>query len=350
VVLDGAGQMVGAFFLGSNVHPLPVSVDAIELYQPKPAPGTRLPVQVELAEVDLEGRRIRANMEVQDGRGQVWFRVVGWQDVLFVCSERWSRSMRKPREATLAAPLEIDGLDPGLTAVQVRREDVRQVPPDWLARSYLAAAEETAAPWMPDDDLKRWIPWMLGRIAAKDAARLREAGRSGRARLHHPIEVVVTNDENGQPRVELPGPGGPAPAVSLAHTDSGAVAVAGAGPVGIDLEPLDAGDKLVLEDFTTEAERALLEKSDGGRDEAGAVTRLWCAKEAAAKMLGSGLQGRPASFEVVKIAPGGRITIRHAPTGRLVEVRTTVRDGLLVAVAAGEAPVLSSGEERWAGR
>ena len=338
VVLDGAGQMLGAFFLDSNVNPLPVSVSAIEFYQPAPPPGTRLPVQIELTEIDLEGRRIQANFEVQDGRGQVWFRVVGWQDILFLCSPNWSESMRTPRERTLSTPLKIDGLGQEAVVTQITRDDIRHVPPDWLARSFLASAEEGSVPWKPGEDLKPWTSWLLGRAAAKDAARLRQSQREGAGRMTHPIRIVVVNDESGQPSVELVDGESPAPAISLAHTDAGAVAVAAEHPVGIDVEPLDAGARLVLEDFSTEGERELLQYLPGSLNDPSRITRLWCAKEAASKALGTGLQGRPKIFEAVEADGTGRLMIRHASSGRQVEVRTVVQGDLLIAVATTNKP------------
>ena len=90
VALDGAGQVVGAYFLEQDISLLPVSVDQIEFYRPAPPSGTETPVHVEFTEIDLEGRRSKANIEVQDGSGHVWFRVIGWQDVLYLCHPNWT--------------------------------------------------------------------------------------------------------------------------------------------------------------------------------------------------------------------------------------------------------------------
>ena len=152
----------------------------------------------------------------------------------------------------------------------------------------------------------------------------------------HPMEVIVSNDPNGRPRVDSIAGAGSVPTISLAHTEAGAVAVAADRPVGIDLEAVDAGGRLVLEDFATEGERHLLREFPGSTDDPSRATRLWCAKEAAAKMLGTGLDGRPKQFEAVEADRSGRLSIVHRPSGRRMEVHTGVHDQLLVAVAMAE--------------
>jgi acyl transferase domain-containing protein/phosphopantetheinyl transferase len=333
VTLDGAGQVVGAPFLERDVSLLPVSVDAIELYRPTPSPGTRVPVRVEFTEVDLAGRRSKANIEVQDGTGGVWFRVLGWQDILYLCTPAWTRSQRQPRRRTLSTPVEVAGIPRDVVVTRVTREDVRHVPPHWLARGYLRSDEQAGAPRGANGDPGKWISWLLGRIAAKDAARRWHAARSGADEMAHPVEVVVARDETGPPRVASIAGGGPLPAISLAHDETGAVAAAADGPVGIDVERVDVGERLMLEDFATPGERDLLARSFGAAADPGGVTRLWCAKEAAAKLVGSGLGGRPKRFEAVEADGTGRLSILHGPSERRIDVHTSVCDGQVVAVA-----------------
>ncbi|HXV75065.1 MAG TPA: beta-ketoacyl synthase N-terminal-like domain-containing protein [Candidatus Polarisedimenticolaceae bacterium] len=333
VALDGAGQVVGAHFLERDISLLPVSVDAIEFYRPAPAPGTRTPVHVEFTEIDLEGRRAKSNIEVQDGEGRVWFRVLGWQDVLYLCRPSWTESQRRPERATLSTRCEIDGVPADVVVMRVTREDVRHVPPAWLAKSFLHADEERRVPWGAGQDPRTHLPWILGRVAAKDAARAWRARTAPGSPMAHPVEVVLANDGAGRPHVEAIAGAGPVPVISLSHGEAGAVAIAADRPVGIDVEAIDAGAALTLADFATDAERGLLERLAGMTDDPSRVTRLWCAKEAAAKLVGSGLGGRPKEFEAVDADSRGRLTIAHRPTGRRIDVRTSVDDRLLLAVA-----------------
>ena len=97
----------------------------------------------------------------------------------------------------------------------------------------------------------------------------------------------------------------PAPEVSLAHTGGAAVAAAAppGRPVGIDMETLQGLDPALLANGAfTAAERGLL-----GDDPAGLLAG-WCAKEAAAKCLGTGLTGRPKGFAIAALdAAGARV-------------------------------------------
>ena len=91
------------------------------------------------------------------------------------------------------------------------------------------------------------------------------------------------------------------PAISIAHADGVAVAIAARNPsarVGIDLEPIaDRPEGFEAAAFT-QRERSLLDRCPAAdRDEW--ITRFWCAKEAAAKATGIGLADGPSGAEVV---------------------------------------------------
>ena len=108
--------------------------------------------------------------------------------------------------------------------------------------------------------------------------------------------------------------------VSLAHTADRAVALvrAGAGPgVGVDVEPIAPRAASFTAVAFTDAELAL----GAGRPADEWMTRLWTAKEAAAKARGTGL-GDPRRTPV-RAADGDRLDV----DGVIVETR---RDGDLV--------------------
>jgi phosphopantetheinyl transferase (holo-ACP synthase) len=125
--------------------------------------------------------------------------------------------------------------------------------------------------------------WLLGRIALKDAVRL-ERWRDAGAKPIWPVEIGVTNAPSGQPLVD-------GIHVSVSHKDDRAVAIVGARPVGIDLERIEPRTEAFLKIAFTPAELVLA----AGRDEE--YARLWAAKEAVAKALGTGMTD-PKRFEV----------------------------------------------------
>jgi phosphopantetheinyl transferase len=147
--------------------------------------------------------------------------------------------------------------------------------------------------------------WMRGRVAAKDAVRLLVLERY---HLAASLEVLsILPDECGQPGVScsaLPDRG-VGICVSISHCGNTSVALATERSefcrgVGIDMASLtDSHDGLAEGGFAS-AETALLddcpapERNDW-------LLRLWCAKEAAGKALGVGLQGNPLNFVVSQI-------------------------------------------------
>jgi hypothetical protein len=65
-------------------------------------------------------------------------------------------------------------------------------------------------------------------------------------------------------------------------------------------------------------------------------TRLWCAKEAVSKLLGTGLQGRPRDFVARDAEGDGRLLIEHAPTGKQFVVYTAWIEEYIVAYTSAD--------------
>jgi phosphopantetheinyl transferase len=168
-------------------------------------------------------------------------------------------------------------------------------------RDWLGSAEMTP---------RRRRQWLIGRSAAKDA--IRRLLREAHGLELHPADVSVLADEHGRPvasgrwRDRL----GFAPALSIAHVDGLAVALAVLAPdvaAGIDVERLGARPEGLDEIAFNDREAELLARV-GPEDREEWALRFWCAKESAGKALGQGL------------APGLRgLEVRAADreTGRL---------------------------------
>jgi phosphopantetheinyl transferase len=142
--------------------------------------------------------------------------------------------------------------------------------------------------------------WLLGRAAIKEAVRVALLDQAGQ--LLYPSDITVWHDELGAPYVDgwWHGVLADAPSVSLSHTARGCLVAVGApaSAVGVDFEDIGRiqHPELIV-DTLTPTERETLRGLDGvARDDR--LLRLWCAKEATAKFLGIGLQGRPEAFEV----------------------------------------------------
>jgi phosphopantetheinyl transferase len=176
-----------------------------------------------------------------------------------------------------------------------------------LAATYLGDAEGERFAAMPD---RARIPWLLGRVAAKDAVRSHLTRRSF-ADID-PTRIVVENDAQGSPNVAVRGARLATRwvRVSIAHKPGVGVAVAArvrarqgaedavpcpAG-IGIDVESVDPRPSSFEDSVLTPSERSLVAAGPDDRDTV--LTRVWAVKEAAAKATGLGLRGRPKDFEV----------------------------------------------------
>lgn len=164
-----------------------------------------------------------------------------------------------------------------------------------------------------------------------------------------PAELTLWQEPSGRPRIRC-APGIPEPSVSIGHSDGGiAVAASNAGPVGVDVENVRPLPALTLaERWLDEDETAWLRRLPAER-RAEAFLRLWTAKEAVGKALGTGLRGggmrRPvplATGPALRAVPGrSDLLVAHPPAG----------DGMVLAVAvlavtdlaAADSPIIVRG-------
>lgn len=142
--------------------------------------------------------------------------------------------------------------------------------------------------------LNKGKEFLISRIALKDAVRSRVTNENGEYR--YPIEVFVNHHSSGKPYV-TGFEGLDKLEVSLAHKGVNSVAIASDKPVGIDIETIEQRSDEFIDISFTKHEKELLK----GRDMAEWTTRLWVAKEAYGKMLGTGLNGNPKQIEIERI-------------------------------------------------
>ncbi|NKB68803.1 MAG: 4'-phosphopantetheinyl transferase superfamily protein [Candidatus Latescibacteria bacterium] len=325
VVLDGVGQLVSLLSIDYQWSVLPTGFKRLGIYRAPPPAGTKVPVYVEFTKVDEKGLELAANIEVQDGTGHVWFCVEGWADRLFLVSDRALAAFRLARQHALALPLEVATMI-GQKAVWFSDADIRTLRRDWFARIYLHP-DEWAEFKKLDNQAARQRQWLMGRIAAKDAVR-QWLGIAG----CHPGEICLGNEAQGRPVVKAVPEGASRPQISLAHCDGIAVAAVGDGSQGIDIEVRGVAAGLELATFATETEQERLGQLAGPDDW---PTRLWCAKEAAAKALGTGLEGRPRQFEAVSMDADGAVRIALAGGGHTFDIMTWEQEGTVGALVVG---------------
>jgi phosphopantetheinyl transferase len=284
-----------------------------------------------MTEVDTQTRIVRSNVELIDQDGLVWLRIVGFKDWLYRYPEQTRNFRRKPQDYCISQEQSLASLPPGSICCSVARPAVQDVTISWLQRLFLHEDER-------DEFLRLKLPkrqweWMMGRIAAKDAVRVWHARQSGAEKMLHPAAFAIFKDERSRPFVApsaaIPNP----PSISISHSMDRAVAVAGASPVGIDLETSHP-DPAIIELASSRAERDIIREPSTNCPEAAWPARLWAAKEAAGKVMGTGLNGRPTDFEAIDWEDDGHFVIVHHPTRNRFVVATHLDNGHVIAVTS----------------
>ncbi|WP_156685538.1 4'-phosphopantetheinyl transferase family protein [Mycobacterium sp. Marseille-P9652] len=175
------------------------------------------------------------------------------------------------------------------------------MPPDerWLAPGEAAIAARLRY-------TKRRNEFLLRRLVAKHAVAL-ATGRPTDAETLAGIEV--RNAESGAPYVSV--------ALELSISDRAGWAVcvvAGADPVGCDLELVEPRSPGFVSDFLTATERGLVDSCAPGDERDAMANLLWSAKESALKALGTGLDRDTHTLDVTPGAPRddgwGALTVR----------------------------------------
>ncbi|MFG2234556.1 beta-ketoacyl synthase N-terminal-like domain-containing protein [Streptomyces sp. NPDC048723] len=311
-LLDAAGQLFGHWMqlrLPVDRLVFPATVDRIRFYGPPPAPRELVTATARVRAV--QDVTVRGDIELRGAGGGVWARIEGWTYRRFGADERVWPMKFTPEVCGIGEPR-----PEGWCLARRRWNDPASQ--ELVMRRYLGAAERAAYERLSP---RARAPWLLGRIAAKDA--LRQLLWDGGAGPVFPAEVPIGNDPTGRPVAGSPLTRGFR--LSIAHKDRIAVALAHpARPVGIDVEQVTADPDALIRIALGPAELRLAEglAAREGTGLPAALTALWCAKEAAAKAAGGGLGGRPRDWRVAGDPDSGALLVT-SPEGDPYPIRTT---------------------------
>lgn len=319
VANDGFLQLAGMWAIAHGFYVLPSRIDSLRFHGPAPPTNSLVRVFLKVDRVDLEQRAFAAHLRVYDENHGLWLSIDGLHEWVFDYATEFQDTQRQPRYFHVAQPI----FDDGMMCVELKRESFRSANLDWVARLYLHQEEYLMFQTMPNP--KRKWEWLLGRIAVKDAVRLWDRRNRNSQEMEHPAKIMIEQDAHGRPFVGHAINGTSAPEISLSHSEGFAIAVACEDSCGIDIEPLNRNTIQLQEQFTTELERQLLGVGDETR-----YTALWCAKEAAAKKAGTGLQGRPKDFELVEVR-GSEMVIKNRRQDSVTAVHVFPSNGFWVA-------------------
>ena len=317
--------------------------------------GTRLRVYLRITAKNP--RSYVADVMVSDGSGRLLLTAKGWEDLICPITPPVHRLMHRPSDTYLTQEMPPAML--GDSAVALRGSMVTRVPHRifehqhelWLkavAFAILNPAERDE--WLAMRGVAtRRIEWLLGRACVKDALRrhLLEQHQQNWAST----DIPIWTDDSGKPhalgawqdrtRETID--------ISIAHT-SGLVAAAIAvnSRIGIDLEQLgrDMGDDFSRSVFTPEEQELAAQSGEGPNT----MLRFWCAKEALAKALGTGIRYSPSDLRTRAIdVSTGHIEIELAGQwldafrplqGRTMPVSTALLEDHILATCIIPAAVL----------
>lgn len=352
VVLDGVGQLSAAWVYERVPDPgimFPVQIDEVTFYGPRFRFPVVLPCHLKLHRCDY--RQVHADMDVIGPDGHVHSRVVGWHHYRIHTPANRIRMSRDARS-------EFSGelWDPPVSPLPARATYVASLVDGLSEKGSFTMAEACAYIVLSRAEREQWramsgpkhrgAQWLLGRAAAKDAVRAYLSRQYGLEL--YPADVDVTTDVRGRPRVSGAWAGDvpSLPALSLAHTGTIGVAVAGgSGPdeyLGIDIERIIPHDAGFVDLAFSPHERARLEAlTEEARWEW--ATRFWCAKEAVGKAVGQGLVDGPRGLSVEHVDwTTGRLKLKL--TGALARSLPDLSDAFIVVytVRRGELVIAST--------
>lgn len=299
VLLDQPGQVVGfwaAQSLERGYLVFPFRVEALHLYAGILRPGERLTCRARIALIS--DQQTRADLDVIRADGSVYARFDGWWDRRFDLPRSFYRLLLAPGETVLSEVWHI-GESQGLHA---RRLSLQAFPNALLTvhggiwqrvLACLMLGRRERVLWNDLPQAQR-LPWLIGRVVAKDAVRQYVQQHCG---LYlHPADVEILPDEHGQPIIngawtdQVPH----IPVLSLSHAHNAAVAIVavprrGAG-LGLAITTRDSMGEAEAQPAFSAGEQALLTDMPEA-ERAEWMLRLWCAKEAVAKALGFRIDG-----------------------------------------------------------
>jgi phosphopantetheine--protein transferase-like protein len=319
IALDAFTHLLGCWGLDKCAEGdvmFPLCMAELAIFTPDPPEGSEVACRIAIR--DVEHHRVRVGAELVAADGRVWMRLSGWEDWRFYWPARYRDVFRAPEQVFVGEPLPLGGIDaPSAVAVWVEppADMGRPVWRDVLEWIQCGPEEREALRALPGPERRKTLR-LWGRIAAKESARRIWAARGEPPT--YPADLAVSPDERGRPRLISPiDPDAELPAVSIAHAEGVAVALAAADPrarVGIDVERIAGRDEGFEAAAFSEAERAILDRIAGASREEWLV-RLWCAKEAAAKVTGLGMVHGPRSVEVIEAdMTTGEVRVRLGPT------------------------------------
>jgi phosphopantetheinyl transferase len=336
-LLDAAAQLVaywGSESFGVSFHTFPFQVRSFEQYGMLLSPGEIIVCRGLIG--FTSDRQIESSFDFLDQSGHVVARMEGFLEIFLRVPQEYHQCRVAPQTSYWSKPwLQVE------TGLVCRR--IEPLPPGFFDElggvikhivAHLILTEKEREFWysLPLKGSRR-SEWLLGRIVAKDA--LRQWAKQRFNLDLTPMDIQILPDDLGKPLLYCPKLEAiaPLPDLSISHGRNyfvGAIAEPGM-RIGIDLQRLDAVAYLDwLELAFTLKELELLAQLPQQNEKA-IIIGAWCAKEAAAKAAGTGLNGNPKQWQVSQFdITNQKVAIAHV--GEIFQIKLYFRDGEILAI------------------
>ena len=311
VLMDAVGQLTAYWIAqqsGTDFNSFPSTIERIELFRQCPQNLSGLTLRARQQSLDpalnnMEAQRVW-QFECLDNEEQPLFRVINLVNIYFPVPNRYCKVRIDPLNGWLGHLVNTNGNKEALLWELPHLSEKFCMQSGGIFLRILAHA------LLSFDELNEWRAlmtnprhrreWLLGRACIKEAVRLWIFKHTGK--MLYSADIIVLHDEKGSPYVDgewrnyLIDP----PEVSLSHDRQVSLSAVTSPKhyVGVDIEHIGRiQDPNLIAGSMSSSEKIMLRGLDGNALEE-RVLRIWCVKEAAAKYLGTGLQGRPEEFEV----------------------------------------------------
>jgi malonyl CoA-acyl carrier protein transacylase len=257
-LLDNMGKLVAYWVMDHRSWqegPLPIGLDRVELFGPKPPPGVDLCCDVRI--VDLQEDLVRANGQIVAPDGTVWCRVEGWASHVFHLDDKTEQLYRAPSYSFITEP------QPGGWNL-VRERWPSGAARDFSARRYLSRREREEYESL---NLLEQRHWLIKMAIGKDV--VRQWLWNGLGTPSYPVEVTLVPDGEHRFRVVSDRiPAGHDLCITFSSLDWLAVAVLGDG------EPRDIEAREVPEGADPDAVAHQVAETLGARNPGAQVDHI----------------------------------------------------------------------------
>lgn len=345
VLLDALGQLAAywiAHQVGTDFNSFPSTIERIELYAQCPQNVSGLELRAYQQPLDPTANNMEEprvwQFDCLDNQGQPLLRVTNLVNIYFPVPNRFYEFRRDPLNGWLGHLSKTPGNANTILWQLPHFSEKFCLQSGGIFLRILTHAllsfEELNEWRQLTKNIRHRREWLLGRACIKEAVRFWICQQTGQ--LLYPSDIIVLHDEKGAPYVDGEWSNNliPPPEVSLSHDRRQSLAAVSPPqhPVGVDTEYIGRIQHPEhLEGSFSANERRLLRSFDRNTLEE-KMLRMWCAKEAASKYLGLGLQGIPDKFEVSFLRDDFNLAhVRY--NGTVVEVDVSCVQDSVVALA-----------------